>query len=348
MKLIDRAGRFVKGGKPSELLPLLGDCVADGGSEAMLAVKLLARDMYGGMTFNTELKIPSAYCLFAWGTDGVRAMSLNALEEPTLKNYSLAFTLLSSVTEGHEPPSIGTWLHDDELRLAVSSAVGDWNRLAGSARSHLHELMLSIERDDDAGLYVSNSLNGLVFQDSSAIRSLSNALALRSIAVGPRVLAAYDELVTEESDNESVFQHFFEENPLMLDPRAFQVWGQPDFHGRLKPDFVIRTYDNNYVIVEIETPAKLLVTRQNQLSADATHAVGQVIAYREYLRTHLAAASEVFPGFAPPSGLVVVGRESSLNADQKAVLRAENQTRRILILLVLMHWLPLPPPLREM
>ncbi len=122
-------------------------------------------------------------------------------------------------------------------------------------------------------------------------------------------------------------QKFLEKHPLLLDSRAFQVWGRPDLHGKLEPDFVIRTYDDNYVIAEIETPDKKLVTRRGNLSADATHAIDQVLEYQDYLSSHLAEASGSFPQFKTSTGLVVVGRESSLNAKQKDVLRRENQSR---------------------
>ena len=67
MALIDRASRFVEGSSFTELSPLLVDCVAARSSEGMVAVKLLARDMYCGITFNLALKAPAAYCLLAWG-----------------------------------------------------------------------------------------------------------------------------------------------------------------------------------------------------------------------------------------------------------------------------------------
>ena len=327
MALIDRARLFVEGDDAKELFPLLADCVAVGNSEGMLAVKLLARDMYGGITYNFMLKAPAAYCLLAWGEAGLKALVENALEEPTSKNFSMAFQLLASTAEGHEPQTIRSFVSDPQLLEAVSGAIGDWNDLALAARSHLHELMLSIEDDADAAISVGTSLIGLAVQDRVAIKNLSHALALRSIAVGPRTLADYDALLAGTDDDETIFQRFFENHPLMLDPRAFQVWVQPDFHGQLKPDFVLRTYDGSYIIVEIETPAKRLVTRQYQLSAHTTHAITQVLQYQEYLRTHLTAATETFPEFTPPAGLVVVGRESSLNAGQKAVLRLENLSR---------------------
>lgn len=328
MDLTGRARQFIEGDDTTELLQLLVDCVSAGNTDGMLAVKSLAREMYGGITYNWELKSPAAYCLLAWGQAGLEALVENALTESTLKNRLLAFLLLAGTAEGKDPQSSSFWLSSLQLRQAVSSAVGNWKDLALEARRLLHKLMLDIDDDDSAALYVGNSLMHLAArQDHGAIRNLSHALALRSIALGPRVLADYDDLLAGKCDDESVFQRFFECHPLLLDPRAFQVWAKPDLHGQLEPDFVLRRYDNSYVIIEIETPAKLLITKHGQLSAHATHAIGQFLQYQEYLRTHLTAALDVFPEFTTAAGLVVIGRESSLNNGQKAALRSENQSR---------------------
>ena len=327
MTLIERARRFVEIGKPEELTPLLVDCVAAGNADGMLAVQLLAREKYGGNTYSLLLKAPAAYCLLAWGQDGVKALVENALKEPTTRNRSLAFHLLSVITEGDEPEPIAWWPSDPQLREAISYAVGDWGNLGVVAHSHLNELMLSIEDDVQAVISAGASLARIALHDQSATKNLANALALRSIAVGPKVIEAYENLLEETPDDETIFQRFFESHSLLLDPRAFQVWGEPDLHGRLKPDFIIRRYDNRYLIVEIETPGKLLVTQQRQLSADATHAISQVLQYQEYLLTHFSEAARTFPDFSRPAGLVIVGRESSLNAEQKAALRSENLSR---------------------
>ncbi len=325
MELIDRARGFIEHGGYGELLPLLVDCVSSGSQEGMVAAQLLARDVYGGDTYNLMYKAPAAYSLLAWEKHGLAALVENALETPSSKNFSMAFQLLACAAEGRDPDFV--LVRDGHLRQAVANAVGDWNVLASEAREQLRVLMLSIEDDDDVGMYVSTALMGLAMGSSGAIRHLSSALAFRSVALGPRTLDEYDELMLERAGDEPAFQRFFEGHPLMLDPRAFQVWGQPDFHGKFEPDFIIRTYDNRYLVVEIETPDKILVTKQRQLSADTTHAISQVLGYQEYLRTHLDAATETFPGFTTAAGLVVIGCESQLSDDQKAVLRSENQSR---------------------
>ena len=327
MDLIGRARQFVKEGKPAELSSLLTDCVIARDLEGILAVKLLAGDMYGGDTHNLFLKAPAAYCLLAWGQDGLNALVENALERPTSKNVTLAFRLLASIADGDGPPLEEMFLPDSDLREAVSRAVGAGDNSKLAARSLLNELMLSLEDDAHVAISAGASLFTLALMDVGAIKNLSQALALRWIAVGPIALTDYDNLMAERGGDEPAFHSFFEKNPLLLHPRAFQVWGKPDFHGQLEPDFIIRTYDNRYVVVEIETPDKLLVTRGNQLSADATHAIDQVLEYQDYLSTHSEAAAKVFPGFTHSIGLVVIGRESSLNDRQKALLHRQNRSR---------------------
>ena len=140
MTLIERARRFVESGNPRELPQLLMDCVEANNNEGLLAVRLLARDMYGGETFNMLLKGPAAHCLLAWGQAGLEALVENTLEEPTSKNFSLAFQLLACIAEGNQPQSIGSLISDDKLQAAISGAVGDWRGLALGARGQLHEL----------------------------------------------------------------------------------------------------------------------------------------------------------------------------------------------------------------
>ena len=329
MTLIERAQIFIKKGTPEGLMPLLNDCVSVGNAEAMLAVQLLAREWYGPSPESLLLKAPSAYCLLAWGQDGVKALVENALEKPTSRNYSLAFDLLSVTTQGREPDPFSYWECDLALREAVSRAVGDWSDLSSVALRYLNELVLSIENDTNAAISAGMSLARIAVRDQLqvAIKNLSNSLALRSVAVGSRVLEAYDDLLANNDHDEPVFQKFFETYPLLLDSRALQLWATPDFHGVLRPDFVIRTYEDNYVIVEIETPAKRLVTRRGHLSAHATQAINQVLQYQEYLRIHITDALTAFPGFTTSTGLVIVGRESSLTDKQKEVLRRENRSR---------------------
>ena len=50
---------------------------------------LLFEDMYGGMTFNFELKAPAAWELACWGEQGLDQLVAATLKAPTSKNVSL-------------------------------------------------------------------------------------------------------------------------------------------------------------------------------------------------------------------------------------------------------------------
>ncbi|HEY9632770.1 MAG TPA: Shedu anti-phage system protein SduA domain-containing protein [Coleofasciculaceae cyanobacterium] len=326
MDLVTRADQFIKSGHPSELNSLLLDCVNSKSVEGLVAVKRLARDMYEDYTFNKTLKAPAAYCLLAWREEGLKALVENALEENTSKNFSLAFALLASLTTGSPPPLIISFLKEPTLLQAVEDAVGDWSKLAVSAQEHLNEVAMSIP-DDDVALFTATGFLQLGLTDFVAVKHLTLALSRRWISVGPSVLKSYEQLLSEQADNEPAFQAFFERNPLFLDPMAFNVWTQPDFHGQKEPDFVIQRSDNSYVVVEIEVPSKPLMTKGNQLSADATHAITQVLEYRSFLLERFSDASMTFPNFSVPTGLVVIGMEQSLNSKQLSALRRENEIR---------------------
>jgi hypothetical protein len=116
-------------------------------------------------------------------------------------------------------------------------------------------------------------------------------------------------------------------HPQILDPMAQQVWSQPDFHGAHEPDFVIRRADNSYLIVEIETPGKQLMTQAAQLSADATHAEKQATDYREFLDERLSETRRHFPEYSSAECLAVIGLESSLVGSQRRSLANANAGR---------------------
>jgi hypothetical protein len=121
MDLVTRADQFIESGHPRELNSLLLDCVNSKSLEGLVAVKRLARDMYGGETFNLLLKAPATYCLLAWQEEGLKVLVENALEESTSKNFSLAFRLLANLTAGDPSPPIITFIEEPTLLQAVKS-----------------------------------------------------------------------------------------------------------------------------------------------------------------------------------------------------------------------------------
>ena len=90
---------------------------------------------------------------------------------------------------------------------------------------------------------------------------------MRWLTVSIPVVARYRALLTDNPDDEPTFQRFFSEHPEMLDPMVVDVWAQPRLHGAKEPDFILRRSDGSYLVVEIETPGKQIVTRPPNTSA---------------------------------------------------------------------------------
>jgi hypothetical protein len=127
--------------------------------------------------------------------------------------------------------------------------------------------------------------------------------------------------------DEPTFQRFFTGHPQILDPMASQVWSQPDFHGAYEPDFVIRRADDSYLIVEIETPGKQIITLAEQLSASAAHAEKQATDYRRFLSERVVEARNHFSEYLDADCLVIIGLENRLTQPQANSLANVNASR---------------------
>src|SRR5713101_3942773 len=118
MSLIERAQQFIVNG--GDQYAILRDCIADGGTAALAAVQLLAEDMYGGFTYNFEVKAPAAFALIAFAQPGLRALVEMAMRTPTSKNKSLCLTILSAVAATSLPRILTELTRDDQIRARVA------------------------------------------------------------------------------------------------------------------------------------------------------------------------------------------------------------------------------------
>jgi hypothetical protein len=150
------------------------------------------------------------------------------------------------------------------------------------------------------------------------------------LAIGRPILDEYEQLIIHSRDDEPAFQSFFENHPQLLDPMAATVWPHPNLAGARAPDFIVRRTDDSYLVVEIETPGKVIITGANQLSAQATQAIAQAADYRAFLVERFQTAAAHFPRFSEPDCLVVIGLESRLSLSQRAALARDNRGRSTL------------------
>ena len=327
MTLREDTEEFIRGGHPRDLGALLDACTQDGSLDALVCVTRLFEDMYGGITFNFELKAPPAWELACWGERGLDQLVAATLKAPTSKNVSLCLQILTTLASGRlleEPP-----VFCDEARLRrLDALLKSRPEVRSYAKSKLTAFVLSVEDEDDLIDMIATGFSRVSFLrgGANAAKELFAAVSTRWLTISEPLLRKYETLIADRPDDEPAFQVFFTEHPQLLDPMAAEVWPQPALHGAQIPDFVIRRFDNSYVVVEIETPAKQLVTTGNQLSSWVTHAVGQVAEYRRFIE-RLPAVQTHFPNLDEVSCLVVIGLEGGLNADQQQVLRNDNRQR---------------------
>jgi hypothetical protein len=323
--LVDRARDFILHG--GDQTAFLSECVEAGTVEGLHAVQMLYEDMYGGITYNYMLKAPAAFCLVRWEDQGLKALVEAAQRTPRSKNQSLTLEILATLASGEPLPQAKIWIGDEALVKRILELVRDKEQLYRTAGQLLRWYILSFEDDQDLLLALGMQLQQAATANPRLIDALFQAMAGRWLAVSSPTLQAYDELVRDHSDDEPSFQAFLEKHPLILDPMAFDVYPQPSIHGAKEPDFLIRRADDSFLVVEIETPAKPLITTTNKLSAEATYAVAQVTDYADFLTERLPSIRQYIPSFRRPDCLVVIGIERGLNKPQARALRVENESR---------------------
>lgn len=327
--LTQRTDTFLSyGSEFPEFEHLLQDSVAARNVEGLACVQRLYADDYDGMTFKWEIKTPAGAALVCWGEAGLDALAEAAIGHSSFKNVNICLRVLASTAAGQSSVLMSLSSLNSTLMQAITTSLTA--QVARYARKKLTEFVINLS-EDDVHLRVSNALQMLsVFPpigDGSPVTELSRALALRTMVVGEPILREFEALIENAPDHEPSFQKFLTAHPQLIDPMAFQVWPKPDLHGAKEPDFLVRRSDDSYLVVEIESPAKPLVTEAGQMTAFVTQAEKQATDYRSFLVRRFEDAARFFPHFNEPDCLVVIGLEGPLTEAQRAALRDVNNHR---------------------
>jgi hypothetical protein len=294
--------------------------IHDGGNRTLSELATFARD-----EGDVWIKGPAMAALLCWKEAGIEAIVEASKTRPTSKNLSSAYKLLAATAAGGKFDPTLAFIHNDRLVAILSAATSDGS-LRKCARTYLADLLQSLDTFDLL-IPLGVAFGQLGIYSEAAAPELIRALSSRWLHLGPTVLKEYLQLISNRPDAEPEFQEFFCRHPQILEPMARQVWSQPDLHGAHEPDFVIRRADNTYVVVEIETPAKQIMTQGGQLTAAATHAEKQATDYRQFLDERVVEARRHFPGYTSAECVVVVGTEATLTSAQRISLANVNRSR---------------------
>lgn len=164
--------------------------------------------------------------------------------------------------------------------------------------------------------YTVRTIGGL---DGVGLDDFYDMMTSGVIKLSRPLLQQFDEMINQNLREED-YQVFLKRHPVFLDPLSADVIPKQKLGIEMVTDFVLKRYDNKYILVEIEKPQDRLFTLTNDFTAEFTHAFGQVLDFQQWVDSHAAYARVHMPGVSSPRGLLVIGRRTDLSEDNKAKL----------------------------
>jgi hypothetical protein len=134
---------------------------------------------------------------------------------------------------------------------------------------------------------------------------------------------------------EEPLHQFIKAHPELLSPTHTRAWSKLPL-GKRVTDFVFREPSGDYLLVELEQPSFVLFREDGQQRVELTHAVDQVMDWRQYLEDNLSTVQRELglEGISSsPRCLIVIGRSASLNEEnRRKLMTLENATPRVKIM----------------
>ena len=147
-----------------------------------------------------------------------------------------------------------------------------------------------------------------------------------------QLLEGFEKLL--EGPEEPLHQ-YIKANPHLLNPTHVRSWSKVQLGARIT-DFVFREASGDYLLVELEKPARSLFRKDGQQHEELTHALDQVTDWRRYLEDNLTTVQRELglDGIsANPRSLVVIGRSIVLNEElRRKLVTMENERPRLKIM----------------
>jgi hypothetical protein len=157
---------------------------------------------------------------------------------------------------------------------------------------------------------------------------IQGASKAASIQMLGGTLEAYQKLLEKAHLTEEEMQKFLSNNMMLLQPSFRFVWDKGDLKRLKMPeaDFLVKTSDNKFVLVELESPGDNLLTHEQPPTAskELRKAEAQMTEYLSEVRNRILNFRDTFDRDISVENLVgevVIGRSSTLTDDQKKALQ---------------------------
>jgi hypothetical protein len=135
--------------------------------------------------------------------------------------------------------------------------------------------------------------------------------------------------------SEEPCHQFLKSHPELICPTHDVCWSKMAF-GQHVSDFVFREPNNDYLLVEIEAPRRLLFRKDGHPRQELNHAIGQIRDWVRYIQDNKAQV-EIEQGLvgvsATPRTLIVIGRAASLTEEnRRSLVGMQSEQPRLTIL----------------
>lgn len=314
---------FIDCASPQEINEELSRLVQAEGKESIEAITFFltykSHDLFG------KHKIPRQACkaLIQKGPDGIEALYSLAFEKeiggfiyPSIIINSLWYASQGDLVPlnlfGTDNDSILNRPLSEETISAAKEAF--YNFVASCVSdSNLFNLLVS-------ALYQHTMINP---DTSKLVAAVADSIADSSIKITKKKLREFAQLI-DGCGKEEEYQIFLKNNPAFINPLSSQVIDKHRLGDDLITDFVVKTLENNYILVEIEKPQDRIFNKQNDFSFRFVHAYGQVLDFISWVDENIAYAQKKLPNISAPTGILIMGRRTSLTAEQKRKLEYFN------------------------
>ncbi|WP_031445653.1 Shedu anti-phage system protein SduA domain-containing protein [Arenibacter algicola] len=336
--LKDKVEWHIDNGSPEDLSRMIIELYEKNNQEALSHVIMLSLCDFGGITQKMEYQNIAALGTLHWGIEGLQELTKATIEKGgfrALNNISRLISHISSRTLNDFLFSKFNFESIKKLELESDNYKNtEWVK---TAKECLITLAREAEKDDKFPIGLMQNLGFSI--NEQAQEHMFAALMARWFNLDRHGIENYLELVNLIGKDEIDYQNYLKKNPYILEPFHSQIWSKPRFGESLIPDFLIRSMDDSYTVVEIEKADFQIMTKAGELSSKATHAKRQALDFRDWAINNNLYAIKRFPEIYRPFCLVVIGRESELDEMQTLRLKQENESTQGILKIVGFDWL---------
>jgi hypothetical protein len=331
--LSNRVTQYIEEG--GNLVQIIEEAIESATDDSLNEIIRLVNSDYGGNTYKRDLKSSAIMCIPFWGEKGIDAIVSMVMKNPSFSNILVSLRFLAHVSR-EKLKDFPLLIHKEikNLRVIKQTNVD----LKSYARIALIDIIVKCEKNDKYPSSLMTVLNTSIFDDE-IMEELFTAFVMRWFHFNSSSIKEYNELISEPVFNEIVYHNYLKDNSFLLEPFYTQIWSKPRFGELFQPDFLIRSNDNKYTVVEIEKPQLPIMTQNGNLSSYATHAKRQALEYRDWVISNNLYVKDKYPEIWRPYSLVIIGLESNLSQKQKERLRQENESTEGRLRIVGFDWI---------